>query len=345
MATLEQVVGEPLLLQEPFNKFPGDLLVIGAGSLVGSRFIEQLGPQSSLYGAGLRARSAGSPCLRGFNQLDVLDLESIKDVLGKTPGRFVINFSAYTNVGQTEKERPSDPKDQSQLDRDSAYQLNVLGTRNILEASAQAGKFPIFISTDFVFDGENGPYSETDSIAQNPAELTWYGWTKKLAEDEVVNAGLDYLMLRISYPYRGNFPGKGDFGRDMLEKAATRNPDGSVKFNYPLFTDQRLSPTFIDDLAPAVTALVRNGCKGTYHLASPGIVTPFEFGCEIYRFVWGLEDPECLVPRGRLADILKDPAKTRRPLHGGLTVAKIIQDTGFVPTDWRWGLHRAYSGD
>jgi dTDP-4-dehydrorhamnose reductase len=320
--------------------FPAELLIIGTTSLVGSRFVEQLGGISQFYGA--NRQKPASPLLKNGWGMDVTDAGSVLNVIKEYPGQYILNFAGFTDVGAAEKMRPQNPLDQQSLNDNPAYQLNVVATKNIIAACQQTGKFPIFLSTDFVFDGKIGPYREQDLRASNSNDINWYGWTKLLAELETEKLGLDYLMIRIAYPYRKDFSGKGDFGRDMLTKAATRAADGTVTFNYPLFTDQKLTPTFIDDLAPALTALIEKGQKGIYHLASPEIVSPFDFGCEIYRVAWGMKDPENLIEKGDLEEILLNGG-TKKPLHGGLKVEKLIHDAGFTPTDWKTGIKLAYS--
>src|SRR6185437_1834106 len=81
-----------------------------------------------------------------------------------------------------------------------AWQINVVGTENVVAAVKATGKRLIFISTDFVFDGENPPhggYTETDT----PSPINWYGQTKYEAEQRVLNEDIASCVVRIAYPY------------------------------------------------------------------------------------------------------------------------------------------------
>lgn len=317
---------------------PQEWLVIGARSLTGSRFIE-LTKGSKLYGAG-GSLDEPQPDLIDFFQLDVTSQTFVEEVIDKFPGKYVINFAGATLVDQIEKDRPQDPEDEEQLSSNVAYKVNVMGTKYIAQACKKLGKFPIFISTGFVFDGKSGPYSEQDQVAQNPVDVSWYAWTKILAERELENAGLQSLTVRISYPYRSKYEGKSDFARNFLNLYdSVQKGEGEW---YPIFTDQTLTTTFIDDLPQAVLTLIEKNATGIYHVTSPLPVTPFEFCCEILRVARGVENPESLVPKGSLVEFQKThPQIAKRPLCGGEKTDK-IQALGFTPTSWKEGIKKAF---
>ncbi len=304
---------------------PDEWLVIGAKSLVGSRFLEL---------------SEGRITAIDSDQLDITNSLQIEEVLNKFPGKSVINFAGATIVEAIEKDRPKDPSNQDELSQNVAYKVNVLGAGYIVAACKKLNKFPIFISTGFVFDGKNGPYNEDSPVASDPGEVSWYGWTKVLAEKVVAQAGIDYLTVRISYPYRSHYGGKSDFARNFL------NLYDSVQKGerewYPIFTDQTLTPTFIDDLPQAILTLVENETKGIYHITSPAVTTPYEFYCELLKVARGVENPESLVPKGSLVEFQKShPTLAKRPLHGGEKTEK-IQALDFTPTNWKEGIKKAF---
>lgn len=307
---------------------PSEWLVIGAKSLVGSRFLEL---------------SEGKITAIDSDELDVTNEENVEEILSKFSGHYVINFAGMTIVDDIEKTRPSDPGSQDELNSNLAYKVNVLGIRYIANTCKRLGKFPIFISTGFVFDGKRGPYTEEDPVAQSPGDVSWYAWTKILAEKEIRASDVGYLNIRISYPYRSEYSGKGDFARNFLNLY-----DGVVKGEkswYPIFTDQTLTPTLIDDLPPAVLTLIEKNGTGIYHVTSPLPVTPYEFCCEILKVARGVENPENLVPEGTLVEFQNShPDSAKRPLHGGEKTSK-IQTLGFTPTNWKEGISKAFLSD
>lgn len=321
-------------------QLPDKWLVIGCGSLVGSRFVELTAGVSDVYGAGGRL-DTGTPNIKGFNELDVTDTAQVLRVVSNFPGKYVINFAGVTLVDQAEKDRPTDPKAQVALDRNMAWRVNVLGTRNIAESCRQTGKTPIFISTGFVFDGANGPYTELSPIATSAQQVCWYAWTKICAEQEARRSGVSHINLRISYPYRREYSAKTDFARSLLQLYDDVQNGIKAEF-YPIFADQKLTPTFIDDLPEAVLAIIESGERGTFHLTSPEITSPYEFCLELLRVAKGVKEPERIVPVGSLVDFQKaHPELAKRPLKGGELPEKISK-LGFIPTGWKEGIKKAF---
>lgn len=313
------------------------ILIIGPGSLVGSRFVEQLVSQGiKVYGAG-GSLDADQGSLESFQSLNITDEAQISSVINSFPGKYVINFAGMTDVDGIEKSKPQNPDDQDELSENLAYKVNVLGARYLGLACKEAGKFPIFISTSFVFDGKNGPYSEEDPVASRE-DVGWYGWTKILAEKEVENSRVESLIIRISYPYRQDYPHKSDFARGFL-KLYDDVQSGARESIYSIFTDQNLTPTFIDDLAPAVSLLLENNSTGIFHVTSPQVTTPYDFCCKLLKVARGVENPQETVPKGSIVEFQQShPELSKRPIEGGEKVDKIIS-LGFKPTSWEEGIN------
>jgi dTDP-4-dehydrorhamnose reductase len=317
------------------------ILVIGSGSLTGSRFIELIKPRAEVYGAGGQMDESVKPFLENFYKLDITNQENILEVVKKYPGHFIINFAGSTLVDEIEKTRPPDPSDQNRLDANLAYKINVQGTKNLIEACRQTGKFPIFISTGFVFDGEGGPYAEDDPIATSPEKVSWYAWTKILAEKEISKSGINYLNIRISYPYRSDYQGKTDFARSML-KVYDDFKAGKRDKIYPIFADQTLTPTLIDDIPEAVEFLIEEGATGVFHLTSPDLTTPYDFCLELLRVAREVENPSELIVKGSITQFQSmHPEMAKRPIKGGEKPEKLVA-LGFIPTTWKEGIKKAF---
>lgn len=317
------------------------ILVIGPDSLTGSRFIELGQDFFEFYGAGQKLGET-IPGLQDFQTLDLTDSQDVEKVISNFPGDLIINFAGATIVDEIEKTRPTNLEDEELFSQNMAYKVNVLGTRYLAESSKKANKFPIFISTGMVFDGENGPYSEDDPVASDFGKMSWYAWTKILAEQEVSKLIPNSLIVRISYPYRSKFEAKTDFARTFL-KLYDELQSGQRSEIYPLFADQTLTPTFIDDLAPAFNFLITKKATGIFHLSSPEITTPYDFCLEILREARGVEDPKRIIRKGSIVDFQKaHPEIAKRPVKGGEKVDKLIK-LGFVPTDWHQGIKKAFN--
>jgi dTDP-4-dehydrorhamnose reductase len=290
------------------------IAVIGASSMVGSRFCELFNYQKSLIKADLN----------GQNQVDITSSGSVGTFFKNHDFQYVILFSAFTDVDAAEKQRNDNNA--------SCWQINVEGVKNVIEQCSKTQRKLIFISTDFVFDGQKAPYSENAKRGGDLEKISWYGITKVKAEEEIEKSLKDHIIVRIAYPYRANFPTKADFARQILE----RYRENSL---YPMFTDQTFTPTFIDDLARAFEVLINNDKSGIFHITSPSPVTPYDFAQNLLT-VFGLGTKN--LEKGSLKEFLKDKAKTPRPVNSSLLTQK-IENIGFRPTDWRSGIKAIYS--
>ena len=279
--------------------------------MVGSRFCELAGRDFDL----LSADFSTDP------KIDITDKESV-DNFFQNDFAWLILFSAFTDVDGAEKQRGDK--------NGTCWNINVRGVKNIVDACKSNNRKLIFISTDFVFDGKSSPYSEDDPIGPDLDKVSWYGITKVEGE-KIVQRLKEFIILRISYPYRANFPQKEDFAKSILRKYK----EGSL---YPMFTDQIITPTFIDDLAPAVSMLIRKDLKGVFHLCSPGPTNPYDFAKYLILTFTG-KNPD--IDKAKLAELLKEENVTPRPIKGGMIVEKIAK-IGFTPTDWKQGIKKIY---
>lgn len=254
--------------------------------------------------------------------VDITSADSVENFYKNHDFSWVILFSAATDVDAAEKER--DDKN------GPTFRINVNGTQNIVAASRKYHRGLIFISTDFVFDGTAGPYSEDAPTGPDLSQVSWYGISKIEAEKTVLSLD-ESIVLRIAYPYRGPYVGKEDIAKRILKAY-----EGDQL--YPMFVDQIISPTFIDDLAPAVNLLLSQNARGIYHLASPLTTTQYDFARRLLE-VFGRDAKK--LQKGRVVEFLKNPHATPRPVKGGLKVDK-IKKLGFTPTDWREGIKKIY---
>jgi len=290
---------------------PKKLKVIGTGmsGLVGTRIAELLGKKYS------------------FTNLDLttgidLTLESnVKKAMGEAEGEVVLHLAAYTDV---------DAANSQQGDREGiCYKLNVLGTRYVAQWCARTGKYLIHISTDFVFDGRKmSAYTEEDS----PHPIEWYGRTKYLAEKEVQRADGRYAILRIAFPFRAAFAQKSDLVRSILDRLTKESL-------YPMFSDQIITPTFIDDIASAVDIVIGKKPQGIYHIVGSTSLSPFMLAKKIAS---AFAFPQNRVKKGSLSQYLKS-AKRPYPRHLALSNRMAKTNLGIVMSDIDRALARLKS--
>jgi len=160
--------------------------------------------------------------------------------------------------------------DGCELDRDAAYRVNTVGAWNIAASCEEAGARIMFISTDFVFDGQKRePYTEFD--ATNP--INAYGSSKLIAERLVREACPRCYIVRTSWLFG---PTGKCFPKTILKLAKT-NP------SIDIVSDQVGSPTYVDDLALAIADIVQVPMFGTYHVANSGSCSWHEFAQAIVK--------------------------------------------------------------
>src|SRR3989338_2549699 len=285
------------------------MAVVGSLSMVGSLFCELSSGSFSLI----------KTDLKGDISIDITQGDSVNVFFKNHDFEWLILFSAFTDVDGAEKQRG----DKNGL----CYLVNVGGTANVVDACKSSNRKLIFISTDFVFDGSAGPYHEDDPTGPDLKKVSWYGLTKIEAENYIRENLANFLILRIAYPYRGRFTAKDDIAKRILRL----HQNGQL---YPMFTDQIITPTFIDDIAEAVKLLISSAQEGIFHLVSPRETTQFEFAEELIRVFKG---DSSKIQKGSIIDFLKAPGYTPRPINGGLKVDK-IKALGFIPTDWQEGI-------
>lgn len=175
-----------------------------------------------------------------FSEMDITNKDDVNRKLFETDFDIFLHAAAYTNV------------DGAENDHDAAYKLNVTGTQHVFETVINKRKKFIYISTDFVFDGNHAPASESST----PNPISVYGTTKYEGEQVVGHNG---MIVRISYPYRAIFEQKKDVVRSIIDLLKN---GGRIKG----ITDQILTYTFIDDIAFSLKHLLTNFSPEIYHI-------------------------------------------------------------------------------
>lgn len=272
------------------------ILVTGANSLVGSHFVEN-------YSKNLNDNiTIFSPLKK---ELDIVDKESVKNFFTLHKPDVILHFAAFTDVSKAEKQRNNK--------KAPCWIVNVEGTANLIRATDYSAYF-IYISTDVVFSGrkENpGPYGEDTPTEESQNILSWYGWTKKEAEKLVITNLKNAAILRIANPVRAKYKYKLDYVRKILELYDTNKL-------YPMFDDQYLTLTYINEVTDVLEVLLERRFNGIYHVSSTNVFTPYKLANLLIEKVRGKKG---FVKPTRIKQFLKDNP-SRYPQYGGLKVAK-----------------------
>jgi dTDP-4-dehydrorhamnose reductase len=195
--------------------------------------------------------------------LDVCDRDQAHGIIRSEAPELVINTAAYHRVDDCESNvaRP--------------FEVNALGAKNVADASREAGAAVMFISTDYVFDGEKGsPYVEEDV----PRPLSVYGTSKLAGEHLVRQSNPRHFIVRSSglFGVAGAMGKGGNFVETMIRKARQGEALRVVD-------DQVLGPTFTWDLAIALRELAVTDRFGTYHVTSTGQASWYRLAAKIFE--------------------------------------------------------------
>ncbi len=304
-----------------------EVLVLGATSMVGSHFVAST--SHSVAAAGRTDPRQTGLDIERFDPLDLNQPEAVGRVTHRSPEPVVVDFAARTDVDGVERERP--PARSSQV---SAWTVNALAADALARGCHAAQKYFVLLSTDFVFDGECGPYDEFAERSPLSDRLSWYGWTKSEGERLSERAEPSCAVVRISLPYRANFPAKLDFARAMIGMQRK----GTLP---PLYSNQQITPTWIPDVSRTLEVLTRTRARGVFHVASPEITTPLQFGRELIGRIG--EDTSRIIA-GRLERPAPRSGRAPRPILGGLRSTRHL-DLDFPLTPWQVGIEKLVAGD
>lgn len=244
------------------------LLITGASGLLGTKLCQiSLRKNHEVYSA----YSQHMPLYGTPVELNILDMRATQATLDKIKPEAIVHAAALTDV------------DKCELEKDLAWKTNVEATKNLAQLCKEHGAFLIYVSTDYVFDGEKGMYKETDK----PAPINNYGLTK-LKGEEAVHALDNYCIARGSVIYGSTAAtGKTNFALWLLEKLRKNE---EVK----IITDQWNSPTLNANMAEMIIEILEKRVNGTFHLAGATRLTRYEFArrvAEIFKL-----DPKYIKP-------------------------------------------------
>jgi dTDP-4-dehydrorhamnose reductase len=230
----------------------GKLLVTGANGLLGNKIIKLT--QNDYVATPIHNIK---PLHSKSIKLDIRDANDVSNLFDKLEPTTVIHTASETNVDKCETEK------------EHAWKTNVEGTHNIAEACQKVDAKLVFVSTDYVFDGEKGLYNEEDK----PNPVNYYGLTKLESEKQVIAHCKNYAILRTSVLY-GWHPWKQNFATWIINKLEQQQEITVVE-------DHFNTPTLADNLAEMAVEAVKKDLRGLYHASGNERISRYEFAKQI----------------------------------------------------------------
>ncbi|MBN2000090.1 dTDP-4-dehydrorhamnose reductase [candidate division KSB1 bacterium] len=287
-----------------------NVVIIGCHGLLGHKMFETAPKDVNLFGMDLQDTSE-SVLSDNYCQLDIIHRQDVIDTIKAVKPDWIVNAAAYTGV------------DRAETEKEKCWNVNVTGVENLAFAALKTRAKLVSISTDYIFDGIDGPYTEN----ARPNALGFYARSKLAGENALHKSLAEYAIVRtmILYGYvpqvRPNFV---TWLIDALEK------------NHPvdIVTDQLGNPTLADELAAGIWKIIEKNYLQIVNIAGRERIDRYSFACMVARV---FELDESLIRPVKTVD-LKQAAP--RPLNSGLVVDKAVNELGLALSDAQEGLEK-----
>ena len=268
------------------------ILITGAFGQLGTSLCKELSNESILASGRVIISTKKYKCI----ELDITNQKRVAEIIRDYKPDIIIHLAAMTDVDGCEKTP------------EIAFDVNVKATENLL--TSFKGKF-IYISTDYVFDGEKGPYLEDDKV--NPMSV--YGKTKLYGENLVQQSDIDWVILRSNIIFSYSDRTKASFVNWVVDSLKKRQMITVVN-------DQWNNPTWTNDLAKVISKIIEKDINGLYHYGGGDYLNRLEFA-KMIASTFGLD--------GSLIKPITTSELNwlaQRPLKSGLYTNKIELDLG-----------------
>lgn len=288
------------------------ILTTGSNGLLGQKITEKVLLDGRVN---LIATSVGVnrfPVKEGYEyaEMDILNPEQVKEVIEKYRPDAVIHTAAMTNV------------DTCEANKELCHRLNVDAVGTLLSMCEGKNIQLIHLSTDFVFDGLDGPYKEQDAV--NP--VSYYGKSKVLAEELIKKSNANCAILRTILVYGIS----NDMSRSNIVLWAKRALEKASPIH--VVNDQWRMPTLAEDLAEACLLAVEKDAQGIYHISGKDYMSIADLVRKVADY-WKLD--------GSFINEISSAGlnqAAKRPVKTGFVLDKAIKDLGYNPHSFEEGL-------
>lgn len=287
------------------------ILVTGANGLVGQKIIEQLNEKPiQVIATGKGPSRIPSTSNAVYIPADITQKNEIHHIFNHFSINQVIHCAAITNV------------DYCELHPLECQKGNVDAVEYLIQACEKHASQLIHVSTDFIFDGTDGPYDEE----AQPNPLSIYGNSKLQAEELVRKSRIPWAIARTILVYGVS----KDMSRSNIVLWVKKSLEEGKTIQVVI--DQLRTPTLADDVAQGLILIAQKKAEGIFNIGGPDKMTVFEIAMQVAKF-WNL-DTDLIKPT--LSQTIKQPAK--RPPITGLIIKKAIEQLGYKPHTFIEGL-------
>ncbi len=292
------------------------VLVTGANGLLGQHLVAALikrDYQVVAIGRGDARLPFSSSDYKWYN-VDIATELSVHDCFRAEMPDVVIHAAAMTQVDDCEQ------------NQEICERINVQGTSHVIVNAEMYARHLIYISTDFVFDGEKGNYREEDDMGP----VNWYGFTKMQAESLVETCDMPWAIVRTCLVYGNALTGT----RSNIISWVRENLQAGKPIK--VVSDQVRTPTYVEDLVKGILLIIAKNAEGTFHISGKDVLTPYDMAVKTAGF-FGLDAG--LMTKVD-ASVFSQPG--RRPLKTGFDISKAKEELGYEPISFEEAIGRMY---
>ncbi len=287
------------------------VLITGTNGLLGQKLVRAFVPDFEVHGLGIKREALFQTPGFDYTPCDITDRNDTTELVKRLQPHYIINSAAYTHV------------DDSETNRETCWNVNVTGVENLAAAAKTVNATMVHISTDYVFDGERGDYTED----ARPNPLGFYGRSKLAGENAIIGSGVPFVIVRTMVLYGVSEGLKPNFATWLAEQLRLGKPVNIVD-------DQFGHPTLVDDLAEAILEIVQLQKTGIFHVAGSECASRYEFALKLAE-VFGFDRK--LIHRVKTEDLGQ---KAKRPLNSRFNLDKLHGEVGYRLSDMEEGLRK-----
>ncbi|GAA0880728.1 dTDP-4-dehydrorhamnose reductase [Algoriphagus jejuensis] len=286
-------------------------MITGANGLLGQKLVEQL-VESGEFVVIATGKGPNRLSTEGFlyQSLDITNREEVDQVIGEIAPDTIIHGAAMTNV------------DQCELNQEACVEVNVKATEYLVRAAEKVKAHFVFVSTDFIFSGNDGPYDEEAT----PDPVNFYGETKLTGEELVKNAQTTWAIARTVLV----FGIANDLSKTNIILWVKSSLEAGKVIN--VVDDQVRTPTLAEDLALGCILIAKQKAEGIFNISGSDLLSAYDMAMQTADY-FGLD--KTLINK---TDSTRFTQPAKRPLKTGFSIEKARKQLGYEPKTFRAGI-------
>lgn len=278
------------------------ILLTGANGLLGQALAEEFSNSSSVLATGVEPEPFFQTENLFYKTLDITDYSACRKVFHEFEPDIVLNSASFTDV------------DRCEIEKEHCWRVNVKAVENLARLARHHAAMLIHYSTDYIFDGTDGPYAPE----AKPQPIGYYGKSKLASENVIHQSGCNFAILRTCVLYGTGKRVKKNFFLWVYENLQAGK-------NIRVVTDQYNNPTLVSDLAKGTRLAVEHVVKGVFHIAGKEYLNRYDFALKIAN-AFGLD-------KYRISPVTSEVLKqnSARPPRGGLKIDLAQSELNYAP--------------